>query len=632
MNKPLLISALSLLALVSCGIAPTSSGTSSSNSDKSTSQSNSDTSKTSSKSSTSKTSLPEIDHIKVFCDASYVNVWAWTGSNNNLFEKWPGVKLNNYDSDWKTYDFPADYSSLNLIFSKENGTEQTRDLTITAKGYWWFYKNDWYQENPLDQEEESSSSSESSDPSSSSLSPITPVNPNLPDKYRTWYQLLVYSFADSNNDGIGDFKGIVEHLDYLSSLGIGGIWLSPVNKAGSYHGYDVTNYYEIEDKYTVGNVTLEKLVTECHKYNIKVIMDMVFNHTSSNHPWTWEHRDWYTGEHLFDGSMPDLNYDNQEVRAEIKKVGRYWLDKGVDGFRLDAAAWIYGGNGWKIDSTNYTKTKNWWKEFADDMYSHKAGTYLIGEVYTDLQYSEEFYETGIEAFTFSGNAWAKEAIERKNGERLSKELATHQQKVRERNPNGIEANFISNHDTGRYAMSPGGNKEQLMFANAYNALAPGDSYIYYGDELGLKGSGGQWEDHRYRTPMPFNSGKTNGNNYCGQNLSSSTLSGKTADGDKNDSSSLYNHLAKAIKYKNEHLGLYNGTASIYNTSNSAVGGLKMDGEEGDYLIVFNASDTEQTITLEEGAKLGIDLSTNGQVSLDGTSLTIPKLSIAVFEL
>ena len=128
MNKPLLISALSLLALVSCGVPPTSSGqsASSSNSDKQTSQSNSDTSKTS-KSSTSKTSLPEIDHIKVFCETSFANVWAWTGNNNNLFDKWPGVKLNDYDSDWKTYDFPAGYSSINLIFSKENPKDKSED-------------------------------------------------------------------------------------------------------------------------------------------------------------------------------------------------------------------------------------------------------------------------------------------------------------------------------------------------------------------------------------------------------------------------------------------------------------------------------------------------------------------------
>nr|WP_268794539.1 alpha-amylase family glycosyl hydrolase [Paenibacillus sp. DMB20] len=199
-----------------------------------------------------------------------------------------------------------------------------------------------------------------------------------------YYEIFVRSFYDSDGDGIGDLKGVIEKLDYLNDgnseteddLGVTGIWLMPVNPSPSYHGYDVTDYRSIHPDY--GTIEdFRTLTAEAHKRGIKVIMDLVVNHTSSEHPWfkeaaddkNSEKRDWYVwaedqgkeaagssaagsgnpwhemnGTHYmgtFWSGMPDLNFDNPKVREEMKDTGKFWLEQGADGFRLDAAKHIY---------------------------------------------------------------------------------------------------------------------------------------------------------------------------------------------------------------------------------------------------------------------------------------------------
>ena len=209
---------------------------------------------------------------------------------------------------------------------------------------------------------------------------------SLPAKARNFYQLLVYSFADGDGDGIGDFKGIIDHLDYLEDLGIGGLWLSPIHEAKSYHAYDVINYRSVNSLYEVSvdgkSYTLDTLLSECHKRGIKVILDLVLNHSSSSCSWYTDHPEWYSGKDAFGGDMKDFDYDNKSLRTEIKNVGKYWLDKGVDGFRLDAAKWIYNEgavNGKADDEKNYA----WWQEFYEYCKGVKKDVYVIQEILTE---------------------------------------------------------------------------------------------------------------------------------------------------------------------------------------------------------------------------------------------------------
>lgn len=188
------------------------------------------------------------------------------------------------------------------------------------------------------------------------------------------YQIYPRSFNDSDGDGIGDIKGVTEKLDYFKWLGVDALWLSPVYKSpNDDNGYDISDYYDIMDEFGTME-DMDNLIAEAKKCGIKIIMDMVFNHTSDEHPWFIEsrksknnkYRDYYvwrnpvdgkepndmgsvfsgsawqfddkTGQyylHVFSKKQPDLNWENEKVRRDIAKIVEFWLDKGVEGFRLD---------------------------------------------------------------------------------------------------------------------------------------------------------------------------------------------------------------------------------------------------------------------------------------------------------
>jgi oligo-1,6-glucosidase len=194
------------------------------------------------------------------------------------------------------------------------------------------------------------------------------------------YQIYPRSFADSNGDGVGDLQGIISHLDYLSALGVDVVWLSPIYRSPmDDNGYDISDYYDVDPLFgTLAD--LDELIAAAHALGLKLVLDLVVNHTSDEHPWFVESkdpaspkRDWYiwrparpgftpgspgaepsnagsafsgsgwsydpaSGEyylHLFSEKQPDLNWENPEVRAEIYKMMRWWVDRGVDGFRMD---------------------------------------------------------------------------------------------------------------------------------------------------------------------------------------------------------------------------------------------------------------------------------------------------------
>ena len=185
------------------------------------------------------------------------------------------------------------------------------------------------------------------------------------------YQIYPRSFQDSNADGIGDLNGITSRLDYIANLGVDAIWIRPFFKSPQkYFGYDVSDYYEIEVDYGTME-DFEEFLEQAHLRGIKVIIDLVLNHTSNQHPWFIQsannqnnYRNWYIwsennpgftgpwGQNiwhynqgnyyygLFWSGMPDLNYEHQSVKQEMINVANFWLNKGVDGFRLDAIKYL----------------------------------------------------------------------------------------------------------------------------------------------------------------------------------------------------------------------------------------------------------------------------------------------------
>ncbi len=608
----------------------TSSATSAASSATSASSTTSASSSASSQASSSAKSQESYNGIKVYCESSWTHIYAWV-NDNKLCGDWPGTGLKQ-SGDWKYYEFP-DISFVNLIFNNGGNGLQTSDLSLNKQGVYYYYNDAWFDYEPTPGEY-------------SSYSPDAPYPAISEANYRTFYQLLVYSFADGNGDGIGDFKGIVDHLDYLKDLGIGALWLSPVQPCLSYHAYDATDYYSIKSAYevTVNSVKYDfaKLLEECHKKDIKVIMDMVFNHTSKQHSWYQNHYDWYSDDRFFGDSMPELNFDKTEVRTAVKDVGRYWLNKGADGFRLDAAYWVYN-SGSDRDKKNF----EWWQEFSHAMKDVNPDCYLIGEV-LDANHNLPFEYTacGFDS-TFDFDT-PKQTYDAFNGKAtpFAGLVASDQSKIAAVNEDAIMARPLSNHDIGRFSHSHPTSSDAPYFiedaskykaAIAVNALTPGNTFVYYGDELGLKGTcedtrAGWYYDMNFRTPMPFDSGRTNSvayfENFHGTGVTTSTtMSGKTITQDVADPYSCYNVLKKAIAIKNASKILQKGKvqASAINNTNLIDYKVTLDGES----VHFYCNTTTSQMTVEVSGTLQDSITVSSATpKLEDGKLTLPGCAIA----
>jgi glycosidase len=337
------------------------------------------------------------------------------------------------------------------------------------------------------------------------------------------YEIFVESFADSNGDGKGDIKGMTSKLDYLKDLGVEAVWLMPMNPSPSYHKYDVTDYYGIHPDYGTMD-DFKTFVAEAHKRNIKVLIDMVLNHCSNQHPWfkdamknenspyreyfVWTHKDdpqvklladktnpdsrnrnrWnkvegseYLYYSYFGGHMPDLNFDSPKLRAEVFKIGRYWLTEvGIDGFRLDAARHIF-------PDERARESQEWWVYFLSEMRKVKKDVYLVGEVWASTDKVAPYLK-GIPAlFNFDHASAIRKAV----NEERSDSLAIKQKQIEDFyatiNPDFVDATFLTNHDQERIMSSVNNDINKARMAAALLFTLPGSPYIYYGEELGMRG-------------------------------------------------------------------------------------------------------------------------------------------------
>ena len=231
------------------------------------------------------------------------------------------------------------------------------------------------------------------------------------------YEIFVRSFYDSNDDGCGDFRGVAEKVDYLKSLGVNVVWLMPFNKTNSYHGYDVTDYNDVCDDYGTMD-DFNYMLDTLHDNGIKVVMDLVVNHTSNQHQWfkdsikkSGKYKDYYVwndgtqaipsvqtklwtwsamrGERYyscFNGNMPDLNYQNKDVWNEVDSIADFWMDKGIDGFRLDAAMHIddtINSGKLHVDDKEGSVTHEWWQHFENHVKEKNPNAFCIGEVWPE---------------------------------------------------------------------------------------------------------------------------------------------------------------------------------------------------------------------------------------------------------
>ena len=505
----------------------------------------------------------------------------------------------------------------------------------------------------------------------------------------TWYEIFVYSFCDSDGDGIGDLNGVDEKIGYLKELGISGIWLMPVCPSDSYHKYDVNDYEDIDPQYGTME-DFDKLVKDCHANGIRVITDLVVNHTGAHNKWFTracdylkEHpaidfaegeeasqskdqtSDMYTDDGLryveyynfsnekkagynkvegtdyyyesqFSPDMPDLNWNSQYVHDEIKAVMKFWTDHGVDGFRLDAAKEYYSGN-----STENKKVLSWLENTAKEL---NPDAYLVAEVWDTFGTIQDYYSSGITSifnypFGNSDGQIVKTINGAGNESRVGKyapNIEKAESAYRSSNPSFIDAPFLSNHDTGRISGFLNYNEDKMKLAGAMNLFMSGNSFIYYGEELGMSGSG---NDPSKRAPMYWSdkSGLTTPPPGC--TVQENKFG--SFDEQKNDESSIYNYYRKAISIKASCPEIAEGVSTADKTLNkgsiSAVKKTmktKYDGENS-CVILYNISDKEQTLELnlnESGLELCAELETGSEkVHVSENKIEIPAWGIAVIK-
>jgi alpha-amylase len=350
-----------------------------------------------------------------------------------------------------------------------------------------------------------------------------------------FYEVFVRSYLDTNGDGSGDLRGLIELIDYLNDgstttnrdLGVTALWLMPVAEAASPHGYDVLDYTTIESDYGT-NADFRAFVDAAHARGMRVIVDLVLNHTSDAHPWfvaaasdpASPYRDWYlwadavpdgadsshwhaSGDSFYYGyfgsDLPDLNYRNPAVTAAMIDVARFWLaDMDVDGFRLDAAQYlIEDGN--QLAGT--PETQAWLADFRRAVEDIKPGALVLGEVRAPSAEIEPYITGGALdlAFEFDLAGAILDSIRAEDASALAAQI----QAILAAYPDGGYATFLTNHDQARVRSQVGADPARLRLAATALLSLPGVPFLYYGEEIGMSGTK---PDPLLRTPMQWTDG------------------------------------------------------------------------------------------------------------------------------
>lgn len=487
---------------------------------------------------------------------------------------------------------------------------------------------------------------------------------------KVFYEIYVRSFYDSNGNGTGDFNGVTAKLDYLndgnpntkSDLGIEAIWLMPINASPSVHGYDVTNYKTVNPVYGTA-ADFKNLVKEAHKRGIKIVMDFVINHSSEQHPWfvksaakdpayrnfyrwsnskpsyagPWGQTVWHQKNNeyyygIFWSGMPDLNYDTKAVKDSIFDAAHFWLDSmDVDGFRLDAAMYLYE-NGSTL--SNLPKTIEFWKTFNDSLEKFKPEAMTVGEVWTNSSTVINYNNKLDYCFDFEIAQYALEAANLGSITNLKKAVKY----ANDNYPYLQFGTFLSNHDQNRVIDVLGDNLKKNKVASSIYLTIPGIPYLYYGEEVAMKGSK---PDENIRKPMQWTSGSNAGftagntwypinSNYINYNVS--TL--------KADSNSIWHHYRKLIQTRNSEKALKIGTYNSVFSDNAKTFAFTRQKDEDNILCLMNCSSDSinnmslsvSTANISSGVYLATDLLTGKNSFIEITSgLAVTGVSMLPYE-
>ena len=448
------------------------------------------------------------------------------------------------------------------------------------------------------------------------------------------YEVFIQSFRDSNGDGIGDLPGIISKLDYIQDLGATAIWITPFHPSPSYHKYDVADYYQVHPDYGTME-DMEQLISEVHRRDMKIIMDLVINHTSDQHPWfvqssssaTNTYRDYYVWknyeevrdeinkkETTFDSDnltqwhlsgdgvtsyygffwkgMPDLNFDNPAVREEVYKIGKFWLDKGIDGFRLDAAKHIYPDD--QLDDT-----RMFWEEFTNRMRIVAPEVMIFGEVWADATTLSTLFKGLPSLFNFELSKAIPDAILSGDPEKF---FTVYQNIIAAYDAAGVEyqdAILISNHDMNRIRSTLGGSLEKTKLAAAVLLTLPGTPFIYYGEEIGMLG---QKPDELNREPFLWGDGNFQEKSWMNP-VYSKPPDVRDLIQQEHDPSSIYHHYKTWMYLRKHHPSIAFGKIEKMTPHVDGILQYKITGATEKLAVIHNFRQDTIEFNLPEGAKI-----------------------------
>ncbi len=511
----------------------------------------------------------------------------------------------------------------------------------------------------------------------------------IDDNYRTYYEVFVYSFCDSDGDGVGDLQGLISKLDYINDgddatdtdLGCNGIWLMPVNPSPTYHKYDVADYYAIDEEYGTLD-DFKELLAACDERGIKVIMDLVLNHSSSQNPWFQEAcaylrglddgepdaadcpyvdyyhfsreqgggyypvegTDWFY-EAQFWSEMPDFNLDCEPLREEIAKITKYWLDMGVGGFRLDAVKEFYSG----APQSNI----DFLAWLTDTVKGQEPDAYLVGEAWLDMADYAPYYESGIDSvfnFAFADkDGIISKVLNGSSAVKYGAAVSSLEETFEAYNADYIDAPFYTNHDMGRSAGYYAGDNSaaQTKMAGAMNLFMGGSAFLYYGEELGMKGSG---KDENKRAPMYW-SMNPDAEGMCDgpADMEDVKMKFESLEEQEKDERSVYQFYKKVIRIRNQNPEIARGDAKYVlvgdfladDTSENVCAIQKIYGDSELLLIFVTGPETEELdltgITLN-GKNICADTQIRGalvtgeeKISFENGKAVMPGFSVLVLK-
>ncbi|MBQ3329674.1 MAG: alpha amylase [Ruminococcus sp.] len=488
------------------------------------------------------------------------------------------------------------------------------------------------------------------------------------DKYRSFYQVWIGSFCDSDGDKTGDLPGLISKLDYINDgdpnkgddLGADGIWLSPMMPSTTYHKYNVRDYYNIDPQFGTLD-DFDKLIEECHSRGVHVIIDLVLNHSGGDHEFflkacdelregkedgyaryynfsktqdlTYQHAvtgsDYYYQGDFWD-QMPDWNLSFEGTREYFEDVTKFWLDRGVDGFRLDAVKYFQDKN------TDAEEFLGW---FCDMARGYNPDVYVVGEDWDDAGNVYDMYESGVDSlfnFKFANSGGEFMVASHSMTADALKKLKKYDDNIKKRSENAINANFLTNHDMVRVANIV--DEDDNKMAAALYMLAPGNSFTYNGEEIGIEAAMTS-SDAYYRTAMIWDN----------ENLPDITVEGIKAEENAlggveqqlKDDHSLLSTYRRLIKLRLQNPEIARGDIEeVLNLGDSNVGGMIINDDGSRVVVIHN--------TTQEAKELTIDMIDNPEIrgwtyadlaaepikdepKLSSTALTLPARTSIVLK-